>query len=213
MSWLQQRPQTSDPTNYYTVGNNKNILIVGLGNTGQEYDLTRHNVGFYCIDEFVERAPEMQDWISKKDLKCQVSIGQMGENRIIAVKPATFMNLSGEAVLAVAQFYKINTEQILVIHDELDVDFGNIRLRIGGSDAGNNGIKSVSNAVGENYGRVRIGIGPKTPAQIKSEDFVLQKFSSEQIEKLPTLAKEIIALLNEYIYGGELPHDTRKFID
>src|SRR4051812_45517472 len=98
MAWLQKRPQVSNPTNFYTVGLNKTILIVGLGNPGKEYDLTRHNVGFLCIDEFVSKTEEMADWLIKKDLKCLLSSGQVGENRVIAIKPTTFMNNSGEAV-------------------------------------------------------------------------------------------------------------------
>ena len=74
MSWLQQRPQTSDPTMYYSVGLNKNILLVGLGNPGKEYDLTRHNAGFECIDEFVSKTTEMDDWIQKKDLKAGIGL-------------------------------------------------------------------------------------------------------------------------------------------
>jgi len=212
MSWLSQRPQSSDPVNYYSVGNNQNILIVGLGNPGEDYSLTRHNVGFLCLDEFINKNSEMQSWISKKDLKCQLSIGQMGANRIIAIKPLTFMNLSGEAVQAVANFYKVNIEQIVVVHDELDVNFGSIRVRQGGSSAGHNGIKSISQVMGDNYARIRVGIGPKTPEQIKSEDFVLQNFSKDQQEHLPALKKEVNAMLNEYIYSGELPHETRKYI-
>lgn len=212
MSWLTQRPNTGDPTNFYTVGNNKNILIVGLGNPGKEYDLTRHNVGFLCLDEFVDSTAEMQPWIAKKDLKCQVSIGQLGENRVIAIKPTTFMNLSGQAVEAVAHFYKINNQQIVVIQDELDIDFGQIRMRLGGSSAGHNGIKSVSKNIGENYNRIRVGIGPKIPTEMPSEDFVLQKFSKDQQQHLKSLSKEVVAILNEYLFGGELPHDTRNFI-
>ena len=212
MSWLSQRPRSSDPVNYYSVGNTKNVLIVGLGNTGEEYNLTRHNLGFMCLDEFIEKNTEMQPWINKKDLKCQLSIGQMGANRVIAIKPQTYMNLSGDSVQAVAQFYKINLDQIVVIHDELDIDFGNIRVRKGGSSAGHNGIKSVSGSIGEDYARIRIGIGPKHPERIKSEDFVLQNFSKDEQTHLLELKKEVNAMLNEYIYGGELPHDTRNFL-
>src|SRR5206468_6918337 len=110
------------------------------------------------------------DWIDKKSLKCLMSGGRLGETRVIAMKPATFMNLSGEAVQAVANFYKINPNNIVVIHDELDIDFGQIRLRVGGASAGHNGIKSVTQHIGEAYGRIRIGIGPKKPARIRSEE-------------------------------------------
>ena len=212
MSWLSQRPSSSDPVNYYSVSSSQNILIIGLGNPGDEYKITRHNVGFMCLDEFVEKNSEMQSWMNKKDLKCQLSIGQLGANRIITMKPQTYMNLSGESVQAVAQFYKINIDQIVVIHDELDIDFGNIRVRKGGSSAGHNGVKSLSSAIGENYARIRVGIGPKHPEKIKSEDFVLQNFSKEEQTHLPELKKEVNAMLNEYIYSGELPHDTRNFL-
>lgn len=212
MALFQRRPQSSDPTNFYTVGQNKNILIVGLGNLGKEYDLTRHNVGFMCIDEFVAKTDEMEPWIQKKDLKCLISSGRVGQKRVIAIKPTTFMNLSGQAVQAVADFYKIHLDNIVAIHDELDIEFGQIRLRKGGSDAGHNGVKSISKQIGEDYGRIRIGIGPKLPAQIASEDFVLQKFSKEQHDQLTNLTKEVNAILSEYIYGEELPHDTRNFL-
>ena len=128
------------------------------------------------------------------------------------MKPSTFMNLSGEAVSAVINFYNINPKNILVIHDDLDVDFGQLRLRVGGSDAGNNGIKSVIQHLGEDFGRIRVGIGPKKPSQIASEDFVLQKFSSEQQDQLPNLKQEAMAVITEFIYGGHLPHDTRSFL-
>lgn len=212
MAWLQKRPQVSNPTNFYTVGLNKTILLVGLGNPGKEYELTRHNIGFLAIDEFVAKTAEMEDWVAKKNLKCLLSSGQIGENRVIAIKPTTFMNLSGEAVQAVANFYKLSLDNIVVIHDELDIDFGQIRLRIGGSSAGHNGIKSVTEQLGEAYGRIRIGVGPKKPARIKSEDFVLQKFSEPEQQQLPHLLKEVNAILSEYLYGGELPHETRNFL-
>lgn len=213
MALFQQKPQVSDPTNFYSVGLNKTVLLVGLGNPGEDYELTRHNAGFIALDAFVEHSKEMESWISKKSLKADISTGRIGETRVIAMKPTTFMNLSGEAVQAVVQFYKIPLDSILVIHDELDVDFGNIRLRQGGGSAGHNGIKSVTQHIGENYDRIRIGIGPKKPARMKSESFVLQNFSEEEQAQLPNMNREVIAVLSEYIFGaGELPQDTRSFL-
>jgi PTH1 family peptidyl-tRNA hydrolase len=212
MALFQRKPQTSDPKSFYTVGLNKTILLVGLGNPGKEYTHTRHNVGFICLDSFVGKTDEMEDWMVKKDLKCQLSSGRIGDARVLAIKPTTFMNLSGEAVQAVVNFYKVPQDQILVLHDELDVDFGQIRLRQGGSSAGHNGIKSISQHLGEDYGRVRIGIGPKRPAKISSEDFVLQKFSEEEQGQLANLTQEVNAVLSEYVYGGQLPHETRNFL-
>ena len=212
MAWLQRRPQVSDPTMYYSVGQNKSVLIVGLGNPGKEYTLTRHNAGFICLDAFVRKSDEMSDWISKKDLKAIISTGRLGDKQVIAMKPTTFMNLSGEAVQAVSRFYNIVPADIVVIHDELDIDFGQIRLRKDGSSAGHNGIKSVSQHIGEEYGRIRIGVGPKHPARIKSESFVLQKFSDAEQEQLPNMEREVISIISEYTYGGGLPIDTRTFL-
>jgi PTH1 family peptidyl-tRNA hydrolase len=212
MALFQRRPQVSDPVNYITVGLNKTVLLVGLGNPGKEYDGTRHNIGFECIDAFVRANSDMGGWVEKKDLKCLQSSGQLGQTRVLAIKPTTFMNLSGEAVEAAVNFYKIPAEQIVVVHDELDVDFGNIRTRLGGSSAGHNGIKSVTAAVGENYGRVRIGIGPKKPAQIDSADFVLQKFSTKELAEIPALTREVNAILSEYVFGSQLPQETRSFL-
>jgi PTH1 family peptidyl-tRNA hydrolase len=213
MALFQRRPQSSDPKTFYTVGLNKNVLLVGLGNPGKQYELTRHNAGFICIDEFVAQTDEMGEWIDKKNLKCVMSEGRIGAVRVIAIKPTTFMNLSGEAVQAVANFYKIHPDQILVVHDELDIDFGQIRMRRGGSSAGHNGVKSVTQHLGEDYARVRIGIGPKRPDEIAAEDFVLQKFSASEQAQLPNMSREVSAILSEYIYGDQqLPHETRSFL-
>lgn len=197
---------------YYSVGLNKNILLVGLGNPGKEYVQTRHNIGFVCIDEFVSNTDAMEDWVQKKDLKCLVSTGRIGDSRVIAIKPTTFMNLSGESVQAVLNFYKLLPDNITVIHDDIDVNFGHIRMRQGGSSAGHNGIKSITQHIGEEYGRIRIGIGPKMPARIKSEDYVLQKFGEDEQAHMSNLTKEVLSIITEYLYGAELPHDTRTFI-
>ena len=212
MALFQRKPQIGDSIQLYTVGQNKTALLVGLGNVGKQYDGTRHNVGFFCLDNFVAKQDEMSDWIEQKDLKCYLSKGHLGDTHVIAIKPTTFMNLSGQAVQAVANFYKVPTSSIVVVHDELDIDFGQIRLRIGGASAGHNGIKSVTQVMGEDYGRVRIGVGPKLPPQIDSADFVLQKFSADEQQQLPNLAKEATAILTEYIYSGQLPHETRTFL-
>jgi PTH1 family peptidyl-tRNA hydrolase len=212
MAWLQKRPQTSDPVNFFSSSLNKTLLIVGLGNPGDEYTGTRHNIGFDCADAFV-RALELGSWVDKKDMKARIADGRIGESKVMVLKPMTFMNLSGEAVQAIANFYKIPPQHIVVVHDELDVNFGQIRTRVGGSSAGHNGIKSVTKLLGdENYGRVRIGIGPKTPEQIDSADFVLQKFSKKEQADIPALIKEVTALLSEYAYGGQLHAETRSFL-
>lgn len=212
MSLFQRRPQASNPLSYTTIGLNKTILLVGLGNPGPEYNQTRHNIGFACLDSFVAKTAEMAPWIQKKDLNCLMSTGQIGDARVLAIKPLTYMNLSGEAVQATSNFYKVPLERIIVLHDELDVIFGQIRMRIGGSSAGHNGVKSITQHMTDGYGRIRIGIGPKTPEQIDSADFVLQKFNNDQQEHMVELIREVTAVLSELTYGAQLPNETRSFL-
>jgi PTH1 family peptidyl-tRNA hydrolase len=212
MSLFQRRPNPGETIQYYTLSQNKTVLVVGLGNPGKEYDGTRHNIGFACINAFVA-ANEFDAWVAKKDLKCHVASATLGDTRVIAIKPSTFMNLSGEAVQAVAHFYKIPADKIVVVHDELDIPFGQVRLRSGGSSAGHNGLKSVIGAIGEGFGRIRIGVGPKEPEQMDTADFVLQRFPKDQQSHLGELTREVSAILSEYTYGdGQLPQETRNFI-
>lgn len=212
MSWMARRPQASEAASFYTIGLNQTVLVVGLGNPGSEYEQTRHNVGFMCVDEFVAKTDEMSDWITKKDFKCHLSSGQLAGKRVIAIKPTTYMNLSGEAVQAVANFYKVGPSNIVAIYDELDIDFGQIRLRTGGSSAGHKGVESVSQHIGENYGRIRVGVGPKQPPQIKSENFVLQAFSESEQQQLANLSREVVAIISEFLFSDQLPHETRSFL-
>jgi len=207
----QKKPQVGTSIPLYTLGQNKSRLIVGLGNIGKAYEGTRHNIGFACIDRFATDH-DFPGWIEKKDHKCLITDNQIGDAKVYLVKPTTFMNLSGEAVRAVADFYRINYEDIVVVHDELDIPFGQIRMRVGGSPAGHNGIKSVTGSISEQYGRIRIGIGPKLHENQDSADFVLAKFSKEQQEQLPNLTREVSAILSEYCYGGALQAETRSFI-
>jgi PTH1 family peptidyl-tRNA hydrolase len=212
MGLFQRRPQLGDSIQYYTLGQNKNLLVVGLGNIGKEYDRTRHNIGFECLDAFAS-ANDFQPWIEKKDHKCLQTSATLGDTRVIAIKPTTFMNLSGESVQAVANFYKIPADKIIVVHDELDIPFGQIRLRTGGSSAGHNGLKSIMQHMGEGFGRIRVGIGPKEPAQMDSADFVLARFSKEQESHMAELTREVSAILSEAAFGaGDLPQETRNFL-
>lgn len=211
MALFQKRPQVTNPVQFTTVGLNKTLLLVGLGNPGDEYAATRHNVGFMALDEFA-RKNNFDPWMNKKDMKCELTQQTLGDTRVILIKPQTFMNLSGEAVHAVQHFYKLNNSQTIVVHDELDVNFGQIRMRAGGSPAGNNGIKSVSQHIGQDYGRVRIGIGPKKPERMDTADFVLQDFSKVEQEKLPALLREVSAILSEYSYGSPFNPETRSFL-
>lgn len=212
MAFLQKRLQVGDAIQFYSMSLTKTKLIVGLGNIGKEYDGTRHNIGFAAADAFVAANTEMGSWVAKKDLKCHESTGRIGETRVIVIKPTTFMNLSGQAVQAAASFYKIPLENIVVIYDELDIDFGTIRTRVGGTSAGHNGAQSIIDLVGEDYGRVRVGIGPKKPARMSGANFVLQAFNADEQAQMPQLLRETNAILSEYIFGETLASDTRNFL-
>jgi PTH1 family peptidyl-tRNA hydrolase len=212
MALFQRRPEAGHAVQYYTMGQNQSVLIVGLGNPGQEYEATRHNIGFAALDAFAE-ANNFDSWVNKKDLKCEMASARLGDTQVILIKPTTFMNLSGEAAQAVAHFYKIPVDRIIAVYDEIDIEFGQIRLRRGGSSAGHNGVKSLIQHLGEEFGRVRIGIGPKEPEQMDSADFVLAKFSSEQQAQLKNLTRETSAILSEYAFSdGQLPTETRSFL-
>lgn len=209
MALFQKRPDASSHLPVYSLGLTRSLLIVGLGNKGKEYEGTRHNIGFAAVDELAARQ-DFGQWIEKKDLKCLLTTTTIGDNRVILIKPTTFMNLSGEAVQAVMHFYKIPLQQVLVVHDELDIPFGQIRNRSGGSAAGHNGVKSLIQHIGEDFARVRIGIQADTP--MDTSDYVLAKFSKEEQEQLPAMLKETTAILTEYIHAGSLLQETRSFI-
>ena len=168
-------------------------LIAGLGNIGQKYTFTRHNAGFMLIDSIA-----INSGLTLKEntrLKCLMTkFSNNGEDYLL-IKPTTFMNLSGEALRAVTDYYRIDVKDILIVYDDLSLELGKIRFRPNGSDGGHNGIKSVIQHLGtKDIARLKIGIGPQP--SIPSEVFVLQNFSKEELEKLKetlTIAKEGIA--------------------
>ena len=175
-----------------------------------DYDLTRHNIGFYCIDQFAHEQ-KFPAFKHKKELRAELSIQTINDTRVILCKPQTFMNDSGQAVAAIQGFYKIQPEDTAVVHDELDIPFGQIRLRSGGGSAGHNGLKSLIEHGNENAGRVRIGIHNAVADKADSADFVLNKFSKAEQARLPELATAVRDILIEYIASSTLPHDTRSF--
>ncbi len=164
---------------------NKPVLIVGLGNPGSEYSRTRHNVGFMAIDKLAERKAQNITWKKEKNaLTTKI-------DNIIFAKPQTFMNLSGLAVQALMTFYKIPLENMVVIHDDVDLKLGDVREKIGGGSAGHNGIKSIDAAVGPDYHRIRIGVG-RGAQPIDTADWVLGRFSSDEQEIINNTIKKII---------------------
>ena len=211
MALFQKKPQVSSNLPYYTIGLGKTLLIVGLGNPGKKYDGTRHNIGFDIVDDLASKL-DFPDWVAKKDLKCLMSQQTIADNRVILTKPPTFMNLSGQAAQAVQKFYKIPLTQTVAVYDELDIDFGQIRTRVGGSSAGHNGAQSLIDYLGEDYGRIRVGIHNTIADKADGADFVLGKFTKEEQEQLPALLREATAVLSEHIHGQPLTADTRSFV-
>lgn len=152
------------------------MLIVGLGNPGSAYVSTRHNIGFMVIDELCRRHSVQN--ISKSSFEGELF--KMGSHFLL--KPTTYMNLSGRSILAVKNFYKI--DEVIVIHDDLDLPFGALRFKNGGGHGGHNGLKSADAAIGADYTRVRMGIGkPEHKSQVA--DYVLHPFSAGEQEQLP----------------------------
>ncbi len=209
MGLFFKRETNTDKAPLYTLGNQKTVLIVGLGNVGKEYDNSRHNVGFAAIDRFAHQQ-DFPGWIEKKDLKCYIARHTIGDTSVVLIKPTTYMNESGQAMFAVQNFYKIPCSATLVIHDELDVNFGEIRTKQGGGHAGNNGVKSVIQHCGEDFARIRVGIKNELATRMDSSNFVLAKFSGEEQHQLPKILQEVSSLISEYVATGNLPADTRN---
>lgn len=208
MALFQKKPQVQSSAPLYTLGANKTVLIIGLGNPGKEYDSSRHNIGFAVLDEFAIKN-DFPGWVAKKDLKCQLTSQNMGENRVILCKPATFMNNSGEAAQAVQRFYRVYNQNTLAVYDELAIPFGSLRTRLGGSDAGHNGVKSLIQHIGDDFGRLRIGVGSDMAKKADTADFVLSKFDKKERADLPLIIREANAVITEYIFSGLLPLETR----
>lgn len=163
------------------------ILVAGLGNPGDRYALTRHNVGFMVVDALAARSATSAVWRTHSEgLLAQVD---SGPSRLLLLKPQTFMNLSGRSIQSVASHFKLGVEQILVVHDELDLPFGQLRLKLGGGDAGHRGVRSTAAELGaREFGRLRVGIGrPPVIFEGTVADYVLQAFALTEREELPNL--------------------------
>lgn len=155
---------------------NIDFLIVGLGNPGKEYENTRHNIGFIVIDCLAKIIGADMAKSKFDSSMCKVTYK---DKDIILLKPQTYMNLSGKAVLSASSFYKLKPKQIIVIHDDLDLKQGDIRVKIGGGNGGHNGLKSIDSIVGKEYHRIRIGIGrPEHKTMVN--DYVLGKFAIDE---------------------------------
>lgn len=172
-------------------------LIIGLGNPEEKYKNTRHNVGFRMLDAFAKE--KGIKWQARDKFKASVAELTHEGEKVILAKPTTYYNLSGEAGRAIADFYKIAPEDILIIHDELALPFGTIRTRIGGSDAGNNGIKSLNQHLGPNTARIRIGVYNDLRDRIDDADFVLGNFTSDEDKILSELKPKVVSIIDDFI--------------
>lgn len=184
-------------------------LIVGLGNPGPEYAATRHNIGQMVLDELANSVGGNFKKHSKA--RAQVLEGRLdvGGAKVVLAKPLTYMNVSGGPVSALAQFYGIDPEKIIVVHDELDIPFDSIKLKIGGGEGGHNGLRDISKALGtKNYYRVRTGIG-RPPGQMQTADFVLKPFTTAEKKSLPFLISNAVDATEMLIKEGLLVAQQR----
>ncbi len=188
------------------------ILLVGLGNPGPEYAATRHNVGFLTLDAFLEHREGRAAYRKAHGGLCTATT--LDQARVICLKPQTFMNLSGDSVARAASYHKVQHAAIIVIHDEVDLPFGRIRIKNGGGFAGHNGLRSIGERLGgQDFLRLRFGIG--RPERATTTDHVLSAFRGEERAQLPELlhvaVEALVGLMKEgpaaamNRYNGHLP--------
>ena len=174
-------------------------LIIGLGNPEAIYDLTRHNVGFLLLDHVAKElnAP----WQEKTKFKGSIAETIIGGEKVIMLKPTTYYNLSGEAAKAVVDFYKLRpAHDVLVLHDELALPFGTLRTRLSGSDAGNNGIKSLIAHLGPDFARIRVGTWNEHAVRQDAADFVLSRFTTEEQGSMNELARHALGFIEDFVH-------------
>ena len=163
-------------------------LVVGLGNPGPQYEKTRHNVGFMVADLLAGRLGGT--FKLHKRSGAEIVTGRLGNRPVVLAKPRTYMNESGRHIGPLAKFYSVSPADVIVIHDELDIDFGRIRLKLGGGEGGHNGLRSVVNALGtKDFHRVRIGIG-RPPGRKDPAAFVLENFTAAERAEVPAICEQ-----------------------
>jgi len=168
------------------------ILLVGLGNPSPDSHDNRHNIGFKIIDAINQKFGLSKQ---KPKFKGLLTTGNISNKKIYAIKPLTFMNNSGICIRELIEYFKIDAEDVVVFHDDLDINLGKIKAKFGGSDAGHNGIASIDKFIGKEYSRVRIGIGnPKS--KVNASDYVLNDFSEDEKEELEKITNNIIDSLS-----------------
>ena len=164
------------------------LLFVGLGNPSPDNENNRHNIGFKIIDEINKKFSLSKQ---KPKFKGLLTTGNISDKKVYAIKPLTFMNNSGICIREVIEYFKIDAKDVIVFHDDLDIDFGKIKAKFAGSSAGHNGVESIDKFIGKEYSRVRIGIG-KPNVKSDVENHVLKDFDEEEQQKLKNITKNII---------------------
>ena len=167
------------------------LLFVGLGNPSPNSENNRHNIGFKIIDAINQKFGLSKQ---KPKFKGLLTTGSINNKKVYAIKPLTFMNNSGICIRELIEYFKIDAEDVIVFHDDLDIEFGKIKAKFGGSSAGHNGIASIDKFIGKEYSRVRIGIGK--PEKLKVNDFVLSDFNEDEKIQLEQISKKIIESVN-----------------
>jgi len=171
------------------------FLLVGLGNFGKGYENTRHNFGFMVVDKIIQ---DQNFQNPSKKFASEFYQGKIEGEDIIIIKPQTYMNKSGVAVSQVKKFYKIPVGNVIVFHDDLDLEFGKIKVKVGGGDGGHKGLKSIDSLIGKNYVRVRLGIG-RPEHKDAVYDYVLGNFSKEKMKVVEKIAGKISSLIKELL--------------
>lgn len=181
-------------------------LIVGLGNPGSKYAFNRHNVGFMAIDTFLKSVGAPPEKMEQKALTCHMTLhsdDNKQSEKVLFCKPQTFMNLSGDAVRALCEFYKIDHSQIVVLHDEIDFPFGVLKLQKERGHGGHNGIRDIHEKLGHNkYYRIKIGVGRSSNPNIDVADHVLSNFSKEEMAELPDFLNTALDAVESLIFQG-----------
>lgn len=179
-------------------GGEERYLIVGLGNPGRAYAFNRHNVGFMAVDKLALRAGIDMRRVQGKAI---VGSGRLADRPVILAKPQTFMNLSGEAVGALANYYRVPPPAMLVIYDELDIPFGVIRLREKGGAGGHNGMRSIIQRLGNEFPRLRLGIG-RPPGRMDPAAFVLQDFGRDELPLVSEMLNRAVEAVESFVRDG-----------
>jgi len=173
-------------------------LVAGLRNPGSDYEGTRHNIGFEAVERVVRRAGEE---FGRAPSRVRGLIAQLGvgEDRTLFLAPTTFMNESGLAVGSALGYYKIETSDLLVAHDDIDLEFGRLRLQVGGGSGGHNGIRSLEMALGTNeFSRLKIGVG-RPPGSMDPADYVLRRFSKSELEEVDLMAEDAADVIEAWL--------------